>query len=181
MPTFNSDGVLPAGDYPLTLKELRQSHLVTGADSGASAWDSAWRLQLVDNLALMAAQLWVVGITELYVDGSFVKNKERPDDIDGYFAADVVALATGSLVADLNHFGPDAIWTWAASERWVGPDSPKAQLPMWHKYRVELYPYVPGFPSGITDRFGNALEFPAAFRQSRQGKPKGIIILEKGD
>jgi hypothetical protein len=45
---------------------------------------------------------------------------------------------------------------------------------MWHQYRVELFPHV-GQLSGILDPHGNALEFPAAFRLSRRGMPKGII------
>ena len=56
----------------------------------------------------------------------------------------------------------------------------KAQLPMWHQYRVELFSHVLGLPSGIRDPFGNDLEFPAAFRVSRQFTPKGIIVLEQG-
>ena len=54
---------------------------------------------------------------------------------------------------------------------------PKKQLPMWHQYRVELYPHY-GQLSGIRDKFGNELEFPSAFRLSRRdGKPRGIIKI----
>lgn len=170
--------MLPVGDYLLTIAELRQSHLVTGQGSGSPTWDGSWRAHLVDNLSLLAAQLWAVGVTDIFVDGSFVENKDRPGDIDGYFAADLLALATGQLEADRNRFDPDMIWTWA--HRRVGAGSPKAQLPMWHKYRVELFPYVPGFPSGIKDQFGHDLEFPSAFRVSRQFIPKGIVVLQQG-
>jgi hypothetical protein len=35
--------------------------------------------------------------------------------------------------------------------------------------------------SGIQDQYGNELEFPSAFRQSRRsGKPRGIIKLIDG-
>lgn len=60
---------------------------------------------------------------------------------------------------------------------------PKKQLPMWHRYRVELYPHVPGLGlgSGILDKWGNELEFPSAFRQSRRdGTPRGIIKIKYG-
>lgn len=41
-------------------------------------------------------------------------------------------------------------------------------LPMWHKYRVELFP-----------EFGNNQIFPAAFRRSRRnGSPGGIIKIK---
>ena len=45
---------------------------------------------------------------------------------------------------------------------------------MWHVYRIELYPHVGSFGSGIPDEHGNELEFPAAFRRSRRdGRPAG--------
>jgi hypothetical protein len=47
---------------------------------------------------------------------------------------------------------------------------------MWHRYRVELDPHVSGMGSGIRDKHGNELEFPAAFRLSRRDdRPRGII------
>lgn len=84
LPMFTNDGVLPAGDYPLTLSALRQSHLVTGTLSGSADWDAGWRETLVENLGIVARQLWQVGITEIFLDGSFVEDKDHPNDIDGY-------------------------------------------------------------------------------------------------
>jgi hypothetical protein len=55
----------------------------------------------------------------------------------------------------------------------------KKQLPMWHRYRVELYPHF-GQPSGIKDEYGHDQQFPAAFRKSRDTfLPKGIIKLSR--
>jgi hypothetical protein len=54
---------------------------------------------------------------------------------------------------------------------------------MWHRYRVELYAHVPGLGvgSGIRDKYGQELEFPSAFRQSRRdGKARGIIKIKFG-
>ena len=51
---------------------------------------------------------------------------------------------------------------------------------MWHRYRVELYPHIPGLGigCGIFDKYGNELEFPSAFRQClRNGKPRGIVKI----
>jgi hypothetical protein len=62
LPVFTVDGLLPIGDYDLTLAELRASHLVTGQGAGSQTWDAAWRVRLVDNLAILAGQLWQVGI-----------------------------------------------------------------------------------------------------------------------
>jgi hypothetical protein len=177
LPSFNNDGVLPAGDYLLTLDELRECHLVTGKGNPSNSWDSAWRRELVEGLTIMVEQLRAVGVTEIFVNGSFVQNKDHPGDIDGYFVADLKALASGQLEADLNRLSSDGIWTWEWEDRWMESGMTKPQLPMWHKYRVELFPFVPGTGCGIVDRYGHELDFPSAFRQTREELPKGIIQL----
>ena len=176
IPSFDSDGVLPPGDYVLTLEELSQSILVAGPN-GAEGWDAPWRAKLVANLGTMVRQLWKVGITEIFVNGSFVEDKDHPNDIDGYFECDLKQLASGQLERELNLLDPFKVWTWDPSSRRPYRGYPKRQLPMWHVYRVELYPHV-GQLSGIRDRFGYELEFPSAFRQSRQNsQPKGIVKI----
>jgi hypothetical protein len=69
LPPFTPEGVLPPGDYPLTLEELRASALVTGEGVASLTWDAAWRRQLVDNLAILVRQLRQVGIDRIFVDG----------------------------------------------------------------------------------------------------------------
>lgn len=179
LPEFTADGLLPPGDYPLTLGELRTSLLVSGSgrSNDASQWDAAWRLKLVDNLSVLVDQLWQVGVTEIFVNGSFVEDKDHPNDIDGYFACELRQLASGDLERQLNLLDPHKVWTWDPAARRPYRGYAKKQLPMWHQYRVELYPHV-GQVSGIRDNHGHELEFPAAFRQSRRdGKPKGIIKI----
>ena len=182
LPAFNQDGLLPPGDYVLTLDELRQSVLVLGPgdDSLYPNWDVSWRRTLVDNLAVMVGQLWQVGVTAIFVDGSFAEDKEHPNDIDGYFECDWQRFIDGDIERELNLLEPDKTWTWKPSSRRAYRGYPKKQLPMWHKYRVELYPHLPGIPSpsGIKDQHGHDLEFPSAFRQSRRdGKPRGIVKI----
>jgi hypothetical protein len=83
---------------------------------------------------------------------------------------------TGELVRRLNLLDPHKVWTWDPASRKPYRGYPKKQLPMWHQYRVELYPHVPGPGIG-----GNELEFPSAFRQCRRnGKPRGIVKLKYG-
>jgi len=167
------------------LKELRQSILVVGLSGAARSpnWDSAWRAKLVDNLEILARQLWQVGITEVFADGSFAEDKDHPNDIDGYFVCSLDLLRTGQLTRELNLLDPYKVWTWDPASRRPYRGYPKRQLSMWHKYRVELYPHVPGLGlgCGIRDRHGNELEFPSAFRQSRRdGKPRGIVKIRYG-
>ena len=185
IPTFEPDGLLPAGDYEVTFDELRQSVLVLGPGEPKEclSWDGVWREQLVVNLETLTRQLWQVGITDVFADGSFAEDKDHPNDIDGYFVCDLARLSSGQLERDLNLLDPHKVWTWDPRSRKPYRGYPKKQLPMWHTYRVELYPHVPGLGigSGIVDRHGHELEFPSAFRQSRRdGKPRGIIKLKNG-
>ena len=184
IPPFTDDGLLPRGDFAVTLMELRSSVLVLGPGDPAEwpSWDAGWREQLVGNLEILAEQLWQVGLTEIYVDGSFAEDKDHPNDIDGYFECDLDQLKTGELERALNMLDPHKVWTWDPASRRPYQGYPKKQLPMWHQYRVELYPHVPGLPSGIHDRHGNELEFPSAFRQSRRdGQQRGIVKVIRGE
>lgn len=178
LPMFTPDGVLPVGDYPLTLDDLRRSHLVTGQGNPSRTWDVTWRCKLVTSLEVLVRQLWAVGISQIFVDGSFVENKDHPNDIDGYFECDLRYFASRQLHSDLNALDPHKVWTWRLADRRPDPNSTKAQLPMWHQYRVEFYPHYPGKSSGIRDQFGHELPFPAAFRLSRSAhRPKGIVQI----
>lgn len=179
LPDFTGEGILPPGDYPLTIEELGQSMLVVGPSNPRldRSWDAPWRRQLVRNLAEMVGQLTAVGIHGVFVDGSFVEDKEHPNDIDGYFECSAADLASGRLERELNRVDPRKSWTWRPDSRRPYRGYQKRQLPMWHAYRVELYPHCHGVIAGI-DEFGNALEFPAWFRRRRtDGRPKGIVKI----
>jgi len=182
LPAFTDDGLLPPGDYVLTLEELAESMLVRGPNAPARYphWDIAWRARLVKNLAVMVGQLGKTGVTEVFIDGSFVEDKEHPNDIDGYFECELFRLASGELARDLNLLDPHKAWTWDPASRRSYRGYAKRQLPMWHMYRVELYPHF-GQPSGIRDQYGHELEFPAAFRRRRgDGQPRGIVKIGGG-
>jgi len=177
LPAFTADGLLPMGDYELTFDELRQSMLVVGYPGCDPHWDAAWRLMLVDNLVLLAKELWEVGIEEIFVDGSFVEDKLHPNDIDGYFVCYEWPRKAAELRQKLNLRNPHKIWTWEV--RWPSRGQEKPQLPMWHVYRVELFPHF-GQGAGIVDEYGHELEFPAAFRKRRGDfARKGIVRLKK--
>lgn len=179
IPPFTHDGLLPPGDYPLTLDALEESILVLGPGQPCDhpVWDAAWRHKLVVNLRVMVEQLWSVGVDEVFIDGSFVEDKDHPNDIDGYFVCDPMRFASGRLEHDLNLLDPAKCWTWDHKARRAYRGYPKLQLPMWHTYRVELYPHYTGAFAG-KDAHGAALEFPAWFRQRRNnGRPKGIIKI----
>lgn len=183
IPAFESDGLLPPGDYEVSFDQLRDSVLVMGPTypGKLSSWDTTWRSYLVGNLEILTKQLWKVGIRDVYADGSFAEDKDHPNDIDGYFVCELDRLRSGELTRELNLLDPYKVWTWDPASRKPYRGYPKKQLPMWHRYRVELYPHFQGMGCGIRDKYGNELEFPAAFRQSRRdGKPRGIVKIKDG-
>lgn len=177
LPPFTNDGVLPPGEYVLTLDQLRASSLVEG-DGTRRPWDRDHRLRLVDNLAVLVPHLVGAGITEVFIDGTFAEDKAKPGDIDGYFiVSSAQDFFSGALHARLAGFEPN-LWDWDDNSRTYDVASGEWKLPMWHKYRVELFPHWPGMMCGIPDEFGNDQEFPAAFRKTRI-RPDGTRI-QKG-
>ena len=75
--------------------------LVKGSGDSLT-WDESWRAKLCDNLSTLTDQLRNVGITEIFIDGSFVEDKDHPNDIDGYFECELHELASGELQRRLN-------------------------------------------------------------------------------
>ncbi|MEX1268203.1 MAG: hypothetical protein WEA56_04315 [Balneolaceae bacterium] len=177
---FNKHGLLPKGDYEFNFEQLRESIFVKGPEKpGIPNWDANWRRYLVSQAEILVKQLWDIGITEIWLDGSFAEAKPHPNDIDGYFECDISEFASGYIERELNKRDPYKIWTWDSTARKSYRGYVKKQLPMWHKYRVELYPHY-GQNSGIRDKHGNPEMFPAAFRKDRTtSREKGIIKLIK--
>jgi len=179
MPTslqFNDYDCLPAGDYHLTMDELRSSLLVEGA--GDAGWDKSWRAQLVTNLEIVVNQLWQAGVTEIFVDGSFVERRDHPNDIDVYFECELMDIATGRLEERLNEIDPRKSWTWDDERREYDEKTGKRQLPMWFAYHVEAWPDFGQGSTVIHPITGEELTHPELFRITRLGaKPKGIIKI----
>ncbi len=177
---FNTGGVLDPGTYSANFAAIRASILVLG-DGTSPTWDKNWRMELVRRAEILVNQLFQVGVKDVFLDGSFVEDKDHPNDIDGYFdphlsmfsGTDMAKFQT--MISQLNSLDPHKIWTWDPASRKVYPGFSKGQLPMWWFYRVELFPHL-GQGAGIKDKYGHDLNFPSAFRQSRHNfTPKGII------
>ncbi len=136
-----------------------------------------WREKLCFNLATLVDQLRTVGITEIFIDGSFVEDKDHPNDIDGYFECDLHELASGELQRQLNLLDPHKVWTW-------DPEKPKASP----GFLETATPDVASIPRGtlsplwsimlaFRDEHGHELTFPSAFRQARDHTPRGIVKI----
>ena len=133
-------------------------------------WDASWRRELVDRLAVRMANLKLVGITELFLAGSFVQNNLVPGDIDGYYMVDPATwlrvqrpllMTIDPLLATVSDRN-----TWVYS-----PEKGELRPQLWHAARLELF-YVPDTPA---NRYPGAI--PQYFRRSRQDKPKGLIRI----
>jgi hypothetical protein len=174
LPPFSEDGLLPPGDYELTLEELQHSSLVQGP---FSAEEQAWRFQLVSNLSIIVDQLQAAGIREIYVDGSFATDKPLPGDIDVYFECTTREIASGELLRKLNELDPHQCWTWREEDRKPELVSGKKQLPIWWQYRVEAWPEYGQTSGQIHPLSGVPLTHAELFRVNKLGQPKGIIKL----
>ena len=99
LPAFDADGLIPPGDYLLTLGQLKQSQLVLGPGDPKAypTWDAAWREHLVCNLETLVGELVRVGIHDVWIDGSFVEDKDHPNDVDGYFLCTRNGTFSGSF------------------------------------------------------------------------------------
>lgn len=75
LPSFNNAGVLPPGVWPCELAELAQRFAVFRCTDR--------QLQLYDQMnELLYDTLRTGVVTEVIVDGSFVTDKDEPNDID---------------------------------------------------------------------------------------------------
>jgi hypothetical protein len=175
---FNRDGLLPPGEHEATFHQLKNSILVHGPDPSLVQWDASWRKYLVDNLEIVARQLWRAGIRKVFANGSFVEHKPHPNDVDGYFECDFEDYDSGRLENRLNLLDPHKSWTWDPNDRSPCPGYTGSKYPMWHAYRVELYADYGFSLSGITDKYGFSIPIPDLFRRRKSdGKKKGIVLL----
>ena len=171
LPPFTVDGHLPPGEYQMTLDDIRSSALVDPW-SERNEWILRWRRSLINNLAIFVPHLWDEGITNIYIDGSFVTNKRMPGDIDVYFDCEELAWPGlyRRLIARNRYWLREAV-VWDESHE-------VDKTAMWGEYHLDFYPNY-GQSAG-TDRWGNPLlPFPDFFRQTESGEAKGIVKLIK--
>ncbi|MBN1959409.1 MAG: hypothetical protein JW841_00560 [Deltaproteobacteria bacterium] len=176
--TFNTNGMLPPGDYAMTIEELRSSILVIRSyDCDDSSWDYDWRLHLVEQLDVLCGNLWDVGITDIFVDGSFATTKSHPGDVDGYFLCEFDLFLSQQLPRLI---AIDEAWD---LNRRIPDMHGKFKPLMWHRYHVELYPqFHPPFECLTTAALGSSgtpVLFPEFFRHTRSGEARGIIRIIK--
>lgn len=152
---------------------------MTGEGVGSPNWDAAWREELVDGVTRVFELFSSAGgVTEFWLDGSFVEVVDRPSDIDVYFTLQD-SREWLTLPDRLNGLEGEDIWIWDAAKRGMYPGSIHPKPPFWGRYRVDIYPDL-GRPSGIFDENGNPMTFAEAIRQQRVTyRRKGIVRLRR--
>jgi hypothetical protein len=135
-----------------------------------------WRAQLVDNLEPYVRQLWQAGVERIFVNGSFVTSKGRPEDIDAYFECETTQYAR--ILVGLLQSEP--LLPWDLVRRRIDRATNQPKPIMWHEHRVEIFSHFTDHPvpTGVRDDRGDNLYFPALFRRDKfTGRPKGVIQI----
>jgi len=143
IPQFTAYGLLPRGVHPATLEEVLERF---GGNER--------RQQLLRGLSEALYLLRSAGCQRIYINGSFVTAKERPNDID--------------VCWDINGVNPDALDP-------VFFDFDDGRAAQKARFGVEFFPAQ--IPEGLTGK--TFLEFFQIDKQT--GEPKGILVLELDD
>lgn len=149
IPEFTEDGLLPPGIFETDFGELE----------GKMGW-SRRRLALLEGLSSALELMAASGVRRVYVDGSFVTDKDRPNDIDGCY--DLQEGKENSNDEDLEAMAP------------IFPPSPANRVKAKEMYGVDF------FPAAATE-LGSGQPFLRFFQKDRQGRERGVLVLEISD
>jgi hypothetical protein len=140
IPDFDQDGLLPAGVHEATWEEVR-----------ARFGHTAHRRRLLAGLEKALAALHTAGCERVLLDGSFVTDKERPEDFDACWEEAGV---------DLAKIDPTLL------------DFTNKRARQKARFRGELFPAsAPANPAGSP--------FEMFFRTDRAtGREKGIVSID---
>lgn len=122
IPALDQHGLLPAGVHDCTLPDIQQ----------AFCWNPH-RTALFDKFGDFLNQQWIpLGLqADLWIDGSFTRKKDQPEDID--------------VVADISHLDP--VIAGPAIGLWVNRSAVKAA------YDVDFWIKHPLLPTDLTQFF----------------------------
>ena len=143
IPRFTDEGLLPPGVHETSLEELEES----------MGWGRKRRglLEgLEETLELMAS----CGVTRVYLDGSFVTDKDRPNDIDGCYD-----LAEDVSAEDLGCLPP------------IFPPSASNRAEAKRRFGVDF------FPAAATE-LGSGQPFLRFFQTDREGRERGVLLVD---
>ena len=143
IPRFTNEGLLPPGVHETDVGELREK----------IGWGRK-RQGLLEGLEEALELMASCGATRVYLDGSFVTDKDRPNDIDGCYD-----LAEDVTAEDLERLAP------------IFPPSPSNRAEAKRRFGVDF------FPAAATE-LGSGQPFLRFFQTDREGRERGVLSVE---
>jgi hypothetical protein len=140
---FTDEGLLPSGVHETDLEELKEK----------MGWNRK-RRELLEGLEEVLELMASCGVVRVYLDGSFVTGKDRPNDIDGCYD-----LAEDVTAEDLGRLAP------------IFPPNPEGRAEAKRRFGVDL------FPSAATE-LGSGQPFLRFFQTDREGCERGVLSVE---
>jgi len=137
IPSFDENGNLPPGVHLATLDEIEERFV-----------RNKHRRALFDGLQSLVQELKQANCARIYVNGSFITNKERPNDYDACWDVEGVRQSIDPLL--LNPF--------------------KRLAEIKTKYKGDVFPRIPELLKGI--------DHLTIFQQDADLNAKGIIAID---
>ena len=141
IPALQENGELPPGEHQASLDEIE---LIYGSLNDR-------RKLLMRGLRDATNNFELSGVKRIWIDGSFITDKEEPNDIDGCWEYKI----------DVDRDILDPVFLGTRNE-------------MKDKYGLDF------FIASIIE-MGSGLPFPKFFQVNRDGTKKGIIVIKLGD
>ena len=142
IPALQANGELPPGEYQTSLKEVES---VFGSSNDR-------RKLLMLRLREAARNFELSGVRTIWVNGSFITDKEEPNDIDGCW----------EYTQSVNAETLDTVFL------------QRSRKAMKEKYGLDFF--IANFIEA-----GSGLPFPKFFQVNRNGEPKGILVVKLGE
>ena len=143
IPQFTDEGLLPPGVHETDLEELK----------GKMGW-SFRRRELLEGLEEALELMASRSVVRVYLNGSFVTDKDRPNDVDGCYD-----LAEDVRAEDLGRLAP------------IFPPSPSNRAEAKRRFGVDF------FPAAATE-LGSGQPFLRFFQIDREGRKRGVLSVE---
>lgn len=143
IPDFTEEGLLPPGVHETDLEEIGES----------MGW-SRKRRELLEGLEDALDLMSSCGVSRVYLDGSFVTDKDRPKDIDGCYD-----LAEDVAAEDLGRLSP------------IFPPNPSNRAEAKRRFGVDFFP-------AATMELGSGQPFVRFFQTDREGRERGVLSVE---
>jgi Family of unknown function (DUF6932) len=138
IPALQENGELPPGEHQASLDEVE---MIYGSSTDR-------RKLLMRGLRDAVCNFELSGVKTIWINGSFITDKEEPNDIDGCWE-----------------------YTSLVDAEKLDPVFLRTRKDMKEKYGLDF------FISNIVEA-GSGLPFPKFFQVNRFGDPKGIIVIK---